>query len=256
MKKLFVILFVLFFAATSWAMVGGIPNPEEKESSGGICPETKVKGKIDDCLTCHTLKTNGQTVSWGLKEVDLFAEYNTPWGTSFKLVDGKVVGWFDFSDVRADQMRDILEYYFDRRVTKMIINVDSFGGSAFDGNAIVSLFESYLGRMIIETRVESYALSAGLLVFVAGHEGHRYVSPMATLMWHEVAYYAFLRKVTPASSEQDAKIMRGFQDTANEYLAKRSGKTKEEIDAKVLHLDWWFNGAEALEMGFADKLLK
>jgi len=256
MKKLFVILIVLLFASTAWGMVGGITNPVEKEDSGGECPVTKVKGKIAACLTCHTLKTNGQTVSWGLKEVDLFAEYDTPYGTSFKLVDDKVVGWYNFSDVNASRVREILEYYYNRRVAKMVINVDSFGGSAFDGNAIVSLFESYIGRMIIETRVESYALSAGLLVFAAGHDGHRYVSPMATLMWHEIAYVAFLRKVTPASSEQDAIIMRGFQNVANEYLAKRSEKTKEEIDAKVLHLDWWFNGMEALEMGFADKLLK
>ena len=255
MKKLLIILFVLLFTSTavSFADFYDTHKKPEKEE-GGVCPETKIKGKVTDCLSCHVLKEVAGAPVFGLKEIIPFAEFTTPNGSKFKTIGGEVVAWYDFVDVDDDKLRYALEYYYRHDVKTMILNVDSFGGSAFDAYAIISIIEEYEGKMSIVTQLQSYAMSAGFLVFVGGH--YRVVSPMAVLMWHEISYFAFFKKVSPSSSEQEAKIMRMLQDMANEYLASRSKVSKEFIDAEIDFKDWFISGQMALEMGFADELIK
>ena len=256
MKKLFIVMFVLLFAATAFGYFGDDEaTTPKKADDGGKCPITKVKGKVDDCKSCHTLITDKEgKAKWGLKEVLPFSQFETPAYSKLKTMNGETIGWYNFSDVDAERIRPALEYFYRHGIKKMTFNINSYGGSAFDGYAIVNLFEQYRGKIEITTSVQSYAMSAGFLVWAAGHK--RIASPMAVLMWHEISYIAFLRKVTPASSEEDARIMRAWQNTANSYLAGRSKMSKEEIDAKIAYKDWFFNGADALELGFADELIK
>ncbi len=255
MKKLFIMLFVLLFASLPAAngVYGYEGEKAEKEDDGGKCPVTKIKGKVDACKSCHTLIDNEGKVIWGLKEIGPFSAFNPPRGATFKVIDGETVGWYDFETVEDSYIREVFEYFYRHKTKKLILNVDSFGGSAFDGYSIVNIISEYTGKIQIITRVQSAAMSAGFLVFAGGHK--RVVSPMATLMWHEIAYWAFLKKITPTSSEQEAAVMRMLQDTANEFLASRSNMTKEKIDAEIANKDWFFNGKQALEMGFADELL-
>ncbi len=260
MKKLstlFIVLIVLLFVSTAFGFYGGdnstAKEPEKDDS--GKCPITKVKGKVADCKSCHTLITNKEgKIKWGLKEILPFSQFEPPTHSMLKVINGETIGWYDFSGVDASQIRPALEYFFRHGIKKMTFNINSYGGSAFDGYAIVNLFEQYKGKIEITTSVQSYAMSAGFLVWAAGHK--RIASPMAVLMWHEISYIAFLRKVTPASSEEDARIMRAWQNTANSYLANRSKMSKEEIDAKIAYKDWFFNGSDALELGFADELIE
>ena len=251
MKKLFTTLIILSFVLVFTA----VPAAEEaeKKDDGGICPVTKVKGKVADCTTCHTLIDKDGKVTWGLKEIEPFSAFDPPRGAIFKIIDGETVGWYDFDNVEDSYVRDVIEYFYRHKTKKLIFNVDSFGGSAFDGYAITSVIGEYVGKIQIITRLQTQAMSAGFLVFVAGHK--RIVSPLATLMWHEIAYWAFLKKITPSSSEQEALVMRMLQDMANEFLASRSNMTKKKIDAEIANKDWFFNGKQAVEMGFADELL-
>ncbi len=255
MKKLFIMLFVLLFVFMSIAVaeMDGETNPAEKTDGGGECPITKVKGKIADCVTCHTLIKNDSKVVWGLKEIKPFSAFNPPNGAIFKVMDGETVGWYDFDYVEDSQVRTVIEYFYRHKTKKLIFNVDSFGGSAFDGYAIASVIGEYVGKIQIVTRIQTQAMSAGFLVFVAGHK--RVVSPLATLMWHEISYWSFLKKITPTNSEQEAAVMRMLQDMANEYLASRSNLTKKKIDAEIANKDWFMSGKQAVEMGFADEFL-
>ncbi len=267
MKKLIAILIVLMFAfvPTAFAEGGGgsvgddfgeAYTTKDEPDQGGECPITNIKGKVAACKSCHTLIENDGKVIWGLKEITPFSAFSPPNGAVFKIIDGETVGWYDFDYVEDLQVRNVIEYFYRHKIKRIIFNVDSYGGSAFDGYSISNLFDQYEGKIVIETRLQSQAMSAGFLVLVAGHRGHRYVSPMATLMWHEIAYWAFLKKITPSSSEQEAAVMRMLQDVANEFLASRSNMTKEKIDSEIANKDWFFNGKQAVEMGFADELIE
>lgn len=256
MKRLIIILFILVFAASGQAFyyTGTTGSEKEPEKGGGKCPVTKIVGELADCKACHTLIQKKDKIVWGLKEIKPFTEFSPPMGAVFKIIDGETVGWYNFDYVEDAQVREVLEYFYRHKIEKIIFNVDSFGGSAFDGYAIANLFGEYVGKIKIITRVQSVAMSAGFLVFVAGH--HRIVSPLATLMWHEIAYWTFLKKVTPSNSEQEALVMRLLQNMANTFLASKSNMTKEAIDAEIAYKDWFMSGKQALEMGFADELIK
>ena len=261
MKRLIVVLSILLFASTSFAQGPGyeakIINPIEKVDDGGKCPITKVVGKVNDCITCHVLTTKDGKAEWKIKESEPFSEFNTPYATKFKVIDGEVVGWYDFQSIEAGRVRKAIEYYKRHGIKKLIFNISSWGGSAFDGYAIVNLFDAERtdpNGIEIITQVQSYAMSAGFLAWVAGHK--RYASPMAVLMWHQVSYTTFLAKVTPAGSEETAKMMRGWQLTADSYISSRSGVDLKRIQQETAHKDWYMSGAEAVEMGFGDELIK
>jgi len=259
MKRSLIVLIALLFVAPAFAQGPGyeLVAKELNGVEGGICPTTKVVGKVSDCATCHTLVKGKQKVEWKLKEVEPFSEYETPYGTEFKEIGGEVVGWYDFSSIEAGRVRTAIEYFKRHGVKKLIFNIYSWGGSAFDGYAIVNLFDAERtdpNGIEIITQVQSYAMSAGFLAWVAGHK--RYASPMAVLMWHQVSYTTFLAKVTPAGSEETAKMMRGWQLTADNYISSRSGVDLKRIQTETAHKDWYMSGAEAVKMGFGDELIK
>ena len=59
---------------------------------------------------------------------------------------------------------------------------------------------------------------------------------------------------TPSKKEDEAKVFRHLQDTIHNWLVTRSTNelTKDEIDAWVRHKDYWMNGKDVIELGFAD----
>ena len=69
----------------------------------------------------------------------------------------------------------------------------------------------------VETRCLGFAASAAFLIFSAGHD--RVASPTAEFMWHECRSWAFFDEKNPSKLEDEARIFRHLQDTANKYLA-------------------------------------
>jgi len=189
-RKLLVLLSVLLI--TSQVMAFELAKDKKEDKKEGICPTTQM---TKDCLTCHVLVKKDGKVKWGLKEVKPFSDLSIPYGADIKILDGETVGWYDFETVEDKEVRKAIEYFISHGIKKVIVNIDSYGGSAFDGYAIVNIFEMYRGKIEIVTQVQSYGLSAGFLVFVGGHK--RIASPMATLMWHEIAYGEWLKIITP-----------------------------------------------------------
>ena len=108
---------------------------------------------------------------------------------------------------------------------------------------------------IIETRVYGYCASAGFLIFASGTKGNRFVAPQAELMWHELQTFEFFNQSTPSSKEEEARVLRHLQDTANSWLAEVSNLTKQQVDELVKYKELWITGVQAVEYGFADALL-
>jgi len=251
MKKLLAALMILVFASLSWAETHECPN-KDKEAEAAVvqqCPKTLMTEK---CLYCHVSPT------FRIKEADPHEPYKYPLGFKFGFDEkGKpLVGRYVMETIDADKIADIMDYCAQYKVDHIVLELQSPGGSLYEGYKIVGLMREWSNQgKIIETRCYGFAISAGFLIFATGTEGYRFAAPNAELMWHELWTLTWLSIDTPSSKEDEAKVMRHLQDNANAWLAQQSKMTKEEIDEAVKYKDFWMNGVEAVEYGFADALL-
>ena len=202
MKKLIVLAMALFMIV---GVVYADPNHEavEPEEIGPIpeavlnCP---TKGMVKNCMTCHT-KPNFKII-----ESDPFEGREPPYG-SYKYFRGDVVGYYKLDNIVVSQLQEFFEY-FDRQkdIDTVLIEIDSYGGSMFEMWGIAGIMEHYYDRFNVITFCKTTAFSAGLISFVAGEE--RLVTAHSQLMWHEVAYYSFIKKNFPSGLEEEADMMR------------------------------------------------
>lgn len=234
---------------------GSTKDIDKKDLKGwptkGICPRTGIVGDVLDCMKCHAH-------NWRLKEVNPHEIFSYP-NDKTKIVDE--IGYFTITDtiglLEANQFKESLEYFTRHKISHIVIELYSPGGSMFSGLRLVGLMERWQAihkSRIIETRCYGYAASAAFIIMTSGTEGYRYVSPVCQLMWHELIEFKMFSIETPSDKEEAARILRHFQDTMNTYLASCTNKmTKEDIDEKVKKKEFWMSGKQAVEIyGFAD----
>ena len=210
---------------------------------------------IAQCFACHT------TGKFGLIESDPFCKYRLPDVATVRLFndDGKIALYYQLGDIADDAVGSIFGWLqWHPEIEKVRIEIQSPGGSLMNAWRIVGIVEQWKAgskNRVVETRVNGFAASAGLLIFMCGDI--RSVSPTAELMWHElsVSGYGYQRS-SPSSSNEKARILNHLQKTTNKYIASKCNLTEEEITAKVKNdCELWINGKEALEMGIATVLL-
>jgi len=214
---------------------------EEEEKPESICPKTLMS---DSCLTCHT------TPNFNLIESDPHEGLDLPYGS---VTYENNVGYLYLTDIFDVQVKEFFDWLRRRNCRHAIIELHSYGGSLFDGYRIVGLMEEWQreGR-IVETRCYGFAASAAFMILVSGNQGYRFVSSVAELMWHELLSWSMFKISTPSSTEDEAKILRHLQDTANSWITARCKLTKEELDKMTHRQEFWCNGKQATEYGFAD----
>ena len=249
MKKLIVLLMIFVFVGVAFAGVRMLD--EEKESPAqSICPKTQMS---DECFSCHTKP------DFRIKEADPHAVYDYPLSFFNFIFDDQgnpTKGYFLMENISAEYLMDVMRYCDQHGIRHLIIELQSPGGSLYEAYRAVSLMREWSGEgKIVETRCYGFAASAAFLVFASGTKGYRYVAPNAELMWHEIWSLTWLAVETPSSKEDEARIMRHLQDNANNWLAKVSKMTKEEIDAAIKHKAMWMDGYTAFDKGFADHML-
>ena len=240
MKRLFILSVVLAL------MLGVAVAGEDEIKPESICPKTLMK---DSCLTCHSYPT------FILKEINPESRYEYPI-TNMRLVGD--TAHYVLQTVRAGEVQDFFDYIlWHPFVKKIVIEVHSPGGSLFDGYKIVGMMQHMMAQgYVIETRVYGFAASAGFLIAASGTKGHRFVSPTSESMWHELMSFTMFAIDTPSDSEEKARVLRHLQDTANEWLASVGNLTMSELNEKIRKREFWLNGREAVEFGFADGFLK
>jgi len=225
----------------------------QEEEKHGFCPHTNIVGKVSDCLICHK-----KGAEFGIKEIDPDENRAYP---CYGMFVREGYGYYVIRDVGESLSDDLLKFfdYLDRyAISHAVLELHSPGGSLFEAWRVAGLmneWEAAKPGRIVETRVYGFAASAGFLIAVSGTIGYRFASPTAELMWHELMSFKMFSIATPSSSEEEMKVLRHLQDTANEWLASRSKLTKEELDEKIKKKEFWCNGRQALEYGFVDHLL-
>ena len=217
------------------------------------CPKTLLQD-TDTCMRCHTFP------SWKIKEAPIDEGLDYP---NARLKIRGDIAYYEIQSVidgsEVSFLERTLDYLHNQHpeVKTMKIDILSGGGSMFDGWQVVSLLERKKGDLKIQTEVQGFAASAAFLIFLAGDERATYSH--AILMWHEVWTFRMFSFDTVSSSEEKARMMRFFQDNAHTFILSKCDPNK--LDKKKLNdlvageKQFWMNGCEALEYGFATKLL-
>lgn len=145
--------------------------------------------------------------------------------------------------------REIIEFNLDNKVDQIQLIVNSPGGSASAGFAIVDLIE--WSRLPIHTTGIGMVGSMGLLIFMAGARGRRVVTPRTSILSHRFSALAggSHSQLIACRKEQDLLHAR----IVDHYLRYSRIKSREELEATVLRdVDSWLSVEEAVSYGLAD----
>jgi ATP-dependent Clp protease protease subunit len=149
----------------------------------------------------------------------------------------------EYDDENEYNVRD-----YERKPIKMIVN--SFGGSVYDGFALIGVMEN--SKTPIHTYCYGSAMSMALLIMVSGHKrfGHR----LSTFMYHECLDNLPYDKLTTLKEnlEETKRIMKVYDD---QLLLKTKLKRKQLEDTKKIKLDWYMSPEEALSNKIIDQII-
>jgi ATP-dependent Clp protease protease subunit len=117
------------------------------------------------------------------------------------------------------------------------LHITSYGGSAYDGWAIVSAIEN--SKTPVYTYVEGYAMSMGLPIFLAGKK--RFLGKYATLLYHELrgGAHGTRQEVKRLDKEYDR-----LQKIYDDYIISKSSITQEILDHHQEKVSDWYIGLE------------
>jgi ATP-dependent protease ClpP protease subunit len=156
------------------------------------------------------------------------------------LVMGEI-GW----DVTAEGVLAALNEADGADIT---IRINSPGGSAFDGFAILNILGRYEGKVSVV--VEAVAASAASIIAMAGHE--IVMAPASFMMIHN-SMGATLGNTS--DHEATIEVLRRIDDTMANIYADRTGKPVAEIKT-MMAAESWLTAEEAVAAGFATKIEK
>jgi len=244
-------LCAITFLMAAFLFTGGQAALGAEKPSQAPCPVTTVAA---GCYDCHV-----KGKAWpAVKETDPHTVYDYPNAGTRIMTDGagNKYGHYTLKLIDSDEVQDFFEYIDRHNINKVVVEVFSPGGSMMHAIKIVDMmrcFEEAGG--IVETRCHGFAASAGFMAFVGGTMGHRYVAPYALMMWHELISFKLFDISSPSDKEDEARVLRFFQNKGNEFLASRSKLPKEKLDELIHKKEFWMSGTEAIAYGFADGLL-
>lgn len=153
--------------------------------------------------------------------------------------------WFG-EGVSAKQFADDLRKVKDVKTIDLRIN--SEGGDVFAGKAMYTLLQDHKAKIIVH--VDGLAASAASFVAMAGDEIN--VSEGAFIMIHN----AWTIAMGGADDfRRTADLLETVNGTIREVYVARTKRSDKEVKA-WMDAETWFTGKEALENGFADKMVE
>lgn len=129
----------------------------------------------------------------------------------------------------------------------LVINLHSDGGDMFEGVAMYNLLKNHKGHVRIN--IIGMAASAASIIAMAGDEIH--VPESGFIMIHNCWVYA-------SGNRHDfielSQYLEPFDNAMKSVYMARTGMTSAQI-AAMMDNETFISGSQAIEMGFADKLL-
>ena len=162
-------------------------------------------------------------------------------------VYGPIGAGMFFGGVTAEQVSEAIR--FNAGFKRIVLKINSPGGSAFEGMAIRSILASQECETVAE--VEGLAASAGSIAAMGCKQIRMHLG--TAMMIHEAR--------GSANEPLDSKKLKSLADaleTLNDGMAalyaKRTGKTKKEV-RKLMADETWLTAEQAVADGFADNVI-
>ncbi|WP_088033524.1 head maturation protease, ClpP-related [Evansella clarkii] len=155
-------------------------------------------------------------------------------------VYGGIGGYF-WSENSAQRIRQKLQ---DVDAKTIHVHINSPGGSAFDGVAIMNLLKNHKAEIIVH--VDGYAASAASVIAMAGD---KVIMPENTMMMiHRASTFAW---GNAAALEKSAKDLRKIDTALAASYKKRFVGEEGELE-QLLDEETWLTADEAVAFGLAD----
>lgn len=130
----------------------------------------------------------------------------------------------------------------------VVVNINSPGGSMFEGNAIYSLLRMHRGKVTV--RILGIAASAASIIAMAGDE--TLISRAGWLMVHNAWIVAMGNR---HDLREASEWLEPFDAAAADLYSERTGLGKPEV-VSLMDKETWIGGAAAVESGWANAILE
>jgi ATP-dependent Clp protease, protease subunit len=145
-----------------------------------------------------------------------------------------------------DELEEDLQDY-DREPIKLVVN--SFGGSVYDGFALIAAIEH--SRTPIHGYCYGSAMSMGFIIYISTHV--RFAHKTATLMYHEISDM-FWGNITNA--KQNLKECDRLQKVYDDYVLSRTKLPVDKMNEyKARKEDWYMSAQEAAKYKIIHKII-
>jgi ATP-dependent Clp protease protease subunit len=150
--------------------------------------------------------------------------FNFPYDMGSKKKDApkgpQTIRVHNFNTSAVNRFRRELEQALNMEQEIIPVVIDSYGGTVYSLLAMLDLVEEAKKHACVPTVVEGKAMSCGAILFSAGTEGHRYASPNATVMIHDVSSMSFGKS---GDLEADAAEVKRLNKIIYETMARNVG---------------------------------
>ena len=127
------------------------------------------------------------------------------------------------------------------------VNINSPGGDVFEGIAIYNRLRDHQGKITV--RIMGLAASAASIIAMAGDNIQ--IGSASFLMIHNAWVLAIGNR---HDMLETANFLEPFDRALADVYVARTGQDLATVQA-AMDADTWFNGTQAIELGYADELL-
>lgn len=184
-------------------------------------------------------------------EIKQSAEPNTLEMYIYGDVKGDYFDWWEWekveSETSANHFRNELAKYPD--VKQIIIYINSYGGSVFEGTAIYSQLKRHPAQKIVY--VDGFACSVAATIAMVAD---KVIMPRNTMMMIHEAWNVAIgnpRQLRKAADDLETINISNRQA----YLEKANGKITEDKLVELLEAETWLTAEQCFEYGFCDEIL-
>lgn len=137
---------------------------------------------------------------------------------------------------------------WERKPIKLFIN--SFGGSCYDGLALIDIIKQ--SKTPVHTISVGSSMSMGFWIYLAGHK--RYVGEHATLMFHDVSMW--VADKTEGIKQELNEMLRMSKMFCSEIVSTSMVRQETLDDYINRKAEWYIPAEEAIKLKLADGYYK
>ena len=134
-------------------------------------------------------------------------------------------------------------------VPEIVVRINSGGGDVFAANAIYTRLKDNAAKITV--KIDGWAASAATIVAMAGDVIE--IPGNGVFMVHDpsLGLLGYFNEADLAKMTEELKVVK--QSIVNAYVLK-TGKDAAEV-AAIMAAESWFDGKQAVDAGFCDKLM-